>query len=543
MAHGAFVVKGCRLDQYGGQGMPGAGRNELMGLYGADVARLRELSSAMDKSAELLKSRTRNLQAEIMNSPWKGQDARRFLQSWSSEYQPMLEKAINALSQNAKTLTAQAKEQEDASNSSGAGTGGGPGGVQKTSPEELTKSLEDISHATPAQQAAWWNALSDEDKKYLLSNPATAALIMKLDGGVPDSAQEQARKFLQDEAKRTIPVYKESLKADANLRVAWVHGGVGVSAEVVQNADGSATLRVSGKLGIGANNPTGELGATLNGEMSREYKFASLEEAMKARTQMVTDLPPDSFDKAVDATTNAPKYVLDTIDNAADKNGASSHVDRLKGSLSLEAEGKAGSASGSAKLDLAYEHNLSDGTSKGSGEFSAKGNLDLDGRRFEADGKGGLTVNWDKDHNIKSVSVAVEGTVAQGVKDSVKGADNGLSASSTTTTGTQGSVKIDIPYTQENQQLIQQYLQHAASNDTAGVAGDLSRLYDAGSATVQVNEVVTNKNEFKVDAKVVEAKVSTEAKVTQNVVTYYKVPNDGRLDVVNGKDQTGSGGW
>lgn len=516
-----------------------------MGLYGADVARLRELSSTMDKSAELLKSRSKSLQTEIMNSPWKGQDASRFLQSWSSEYQPLLEKAINALRQNAKTLTAQAKEQEEASNSSGSAGSGGPGTVQKPSHDDLTKALENITHATPVQQAAWWNGLSEEDKKYLLSNPATAALIMKLDGGVPDAAQEEARKFLQDEAKHTIPVYKETLRADANLRVAWVHGGVGVSAEVVQNADGSATLKVSGKLGAGVNNPTGELGATLNGEMSREYKFASVEEAMKARTQMVTDLPPDSFDKAVDATTNTPKYLLDTIDNAADKNGSSSHVDRLKGSLSLDAEGKAGGASGSVKLDMAYEQNLSDGTSKGTGEFSAKGSLDLDGRRFEADGKGGLTVNWDKDHNIKSVSVAVEGTVAQGVKDSVKGGteDAGLSASSTTTTGTQGTVKIDIPYTPENQQLIEQYLGHAASNDTAGVAGDLARLYDAGAATVQVNEVVTNKNEFKVDAKVVEAKVSTEAKVTQNVVTYYKVPNDGRLDVLSGQVPPGSGGW
>ena len=44
---------------------------------------------------------------------------------------------------------------------------------------------------------------------------------------------------------------------------------------VVENADGSATLKVYGNAGVGVNDPTGTAGVTLNGEGSTEFKFGS----------------------------------------------------------------------------------------------------------------------------------------------------------------------------------------------------------------------------------------------------------------------------
>jgi hypothetical protein len=310
--------------------------------------------------------------------------------------------------------------------------------------------------------------------------------------------------------------------------VAWVHGGAEVGTDVVENADGTATMMVYGNMGLGVNDTTGTAGVTLNGQVSREYSFGSIEEARAAREQTYRDLPPDSVGEIKDVAGNPPGYILDTINEAAGDNGSTGQTDKAKGTLSLEAEGETGAASGSARLDLAYERNLTDGTSTASGEVSAQGNLNLDGRVFEASGKGGLQVNMDKHSNIESVSVSMDGTVAQGA---TAGTDvKAAKLESSVTAGTQGTVTINVEYSPENKPLIDSYLRNVALGNEYGATRDAARLYDAGSATVQVNNVVTASNEAGLDVKVGEVEVRTEGQATTNVSTYYKVPNDTRLE-------------
>jgi len=386
--------------------------------------------------------------------------------------------------------------------------------------------------ASPEEQAKWWNSLSAADRKYLIEGEGGdgpfAEDLMRMDGGIPESAQEQAKEHLQDLAKADIPVYSETGKASIEARVAWVHGGAEVGTEVVENADGTATMKVYGNMGLGVNDTTGTAGVTLNGQVSREYTFGSAEEAMAAREQMYRDLPPDSVGEIKDVAGNPPGYILDTINEAAGDNGSTGQTDKAKGTLSLEAEGETGAASGSARLDLAYERNLADGTSTASGEVSAQGGLNLDGRVFEASGKGGLQVNMDKHSNIESVSVSMDGTVAQGV---TAGTDvKAARLESSVTVGTQGTVKIDVDYSPENKPLVDSYLRNVALGNEYGAARDAARLYEAGSATVQVNNVATASNEAGLDVKVGEVEVKTESQATTNVSTYYKVPNDARLE-------------
>jgi hypothetical protein len=300
-----------------------------------------------------------------------------------------------------------------------------------------------------------------------------------------------------------------------------------VGTEVVENADGSATVKVYGNMGLGVNDASGSAGATLTGEVAREYTFDSIEEALAARNQMYADLPPDSVGDIKDVAGNPPDYILDTLNEAASDNGSNGHEDKAKGSLSFEAGAESADAAGSAKLELAYEKNLSDGTSKGSVEVSAEGNLDLDGRTFEASGKGGLELNMDRDNNLCSVSLSLEGTVAQGVKEGMDVKAGNVESS--VTAGTQGTVKIDIDYTPENSAVIDSYMKNVALGNDAAAARDAARLYEAGSATIQVNSVVTASNEAGFDVKAGEVKVSTENQVSTNVSTYQKVPNDTRL--------------
>lgn len=523
-----------------------------MTFYGADISQLRALAKAADQAASLLSSRAGSLHSQIQSAPWKGRDGERFRQEWSASHRPSLDKVVASLRENSKILMKHADEQEKAST---AGTGSGGSTWDRITSlaaqarewlkekaeaaraaaehrKELEAGLDRMLNAGPEEQAKWWAGLSAADRAYLIQGEGSdgpfAEDLMRMDGGIPASAQQLAKQHLQELARADIPVYSETGKASIEARVAWVHGGAEVGTEVVENADGSATMKVYGNMGLGVNDTTGTAGATLTGEVSREYTFGSVEEAMAAREQMYRDLPPDSIGDIKDVAGNPPGYILDTINEAAKDNGSSGQTDKAKGTFSLDASGESGTASGSAKLDLAYERNLTDGTSTASGEVSAQGKLNLDGRVFEASGKGGLQVNLDKGNNIDSVSVSMDGTVAQGVTSGVK--TEAAKFDSTVTAGTQGTVKIDVDYSAENRPVIDSYLRNIALGNEAGAARDAARLYEAGSATIQVNSVVTATNEAGFDVKAGEVKVSTENQATTNVSTYYKVPNDTKLE-------------
>jgi len=528
-----------------------------MTFYGADVSQLRALAKAVDQAAALLGNKSTSLHGQIQAAPWKGTDGDRFRQDWTGTHRPSLERVVASLRANSKILRQHADEQDQASTSGGGGGGEGGGSgtwdrikslagqakdwfeEQAAKAEaaaehrrELESGLDSMLTATPEEQAAWWASLSAEDRQYLIEGEGAdgpfAEDLMRMDGGIPASAQEQAKEHLQELAKADIPVYSESGSASIEARVAWVHGGAEVGTEVVENADGSATMKVYGNMGLGVNDPSGAAGVTLNGEVSREYTFGSVEEAMAAREQMYRDLPPDSVGDIKDVASNPPGYILDTINDSADDNGSTGQTDKAKGTLSLSAEGEAGAASGSVQLDLAYERNLSDGTAAATAEVSAQGKLDLDGRVFEASGTGGLQVNMDKDSNIESVSVSLDGTVAQGV---VAGGDvEAAKVESSVTVGTQGTVKIDVDYSGDNRAVVDSYLRNVALGNDTAAAADAARLYEAGSATVQVNNVVTASTEAGIDVKVGEVEVKTESQATTNVSTYYKVPNDTALE-------------
>ncbi len=526
-----------------------------MAFYGADVGQLRELAKAADRAATLLSTKALSLQNQIMAAPWKGADGERFRQDWNGNHRPSLDRVVNSLRNNAKLLLQNADEQEKSSASATGSTRmtafeklqlqweetkdwlekqAEEAKARAEHQEKLEGQLNNMADASPEEQAKWWAGLSEEDRKYLIEGEGEdgpfAAELMKMDGGIPESAQQQAREHLQELGKADIPVYRETGTVGVEGRVLWAHGGAEVGAEVVENADGTATLKVHGNLGIGVNDTSGTAGATLNGELSRQYTFDSKEDAIAAREQMLRDLPPDSLGDAKDAVGNPPDYLLDTINKAANDNDANGHTDSAKGSLELAVEAKSTTGgSGEAALKLAYERNLTDGTSTATAEVSAGGKLELNGEVFEADGKAGLEVKMDKDNNISSISVAMEGTVARGVGDSVNA---GVTADASITAGAQGTVKIDVPYTPDNQPIIDSYMRNVAIGNTAGASLDAARLYEAGSATVQVNAVATTKSEVGFDVKAAEGKVTTESQVSTNVSTYHKVQNDTRLELL-----------
>ncbi len=252
-----------------------------MTFYGADVSQLRALAKAADKAASLLSTSATSLQSQILTAPWKGSDGERFRQEWTGSHRPSLERVVASLRQNSKILLQHAAEQERSSEAGSGGTGAGPGGLAGLFEQmkdwvqekleaareaaehraDLQDQLDRMSGASPEEQATWWDSLSAADRKYLIEGEGPdgplAKDLMAMDGGIPESAQDLARKHLLELAKEDIPVYTETGKASIEARVLWVHGGAEVGTEVVENADGSATVKVYGNMGLGVNDATG----------------------------------------------------------------------------------------------------------------------------------------------------------------------------------------------------------------------------------------------------------------------------------------------
>lgn len=97
-------------------------------FVGADAAQLRALSKQMAWSADRIGALTRNL-SSLLDTPgaWLGPDMQGFRQSWQSELMPHSKSVVQSLLQAAKTLQANADEQEKASQGAD-GQGGGNSG-------------------------------------------------------------------------------------------------------------------------------------------------------------------------------------------------------------------------------------------------------------------------------------------------------------------------------------------------------------------------------------------------------------------------------
>ena len=399
--------------------------------------------------------------------------------------------------------------------------------------QELEQGLNEALKGSPEEQAQWWAGLSEADRQYLIEGEGEhgplAAELMKMDGGIPESAQEQATDHLQELALSDTAVYTESGKATIDGRIAWFHAGAEVGTVVNENADGSATLKVYGNIGVGVNDHTGTAGVTLNGEGSREYKFGSVEEAMAARNQMYRDLPPDSIGEVKDVAGNAPVYLAATIQDAANDNGATGWDDKVKGTLSFEAKGDAGPASGSAKLDLAYERNLTDGTANGQRRSVRPGQAGFGRPAVHClrQGRPGSKPGQGQQHQVD-----------RGVHGGQRGAGRQRRPRPP---GRQARVQRDrwarrapsrstLTTRRTTRAVIDSYMRNVALGNDSAAAADAAKLYEAGSATVQVNNVVTVSNEAGVDFKAGEVELKTENKATTNVSTYYKVANDTKLE-------------
>lgn len=100
-------------------------------FLGADVADLRDFAKTMDQASHSLAQQAQSLHAAINQTRgWRGPDADRFRQVWSTSHRPALASTARTLQDVSDLLRKNAAEQEQASSvaSLSGGSGGGPGG-------------------------------------------------------------------------------------------------------------------------------------------------------------------------------------------------------------------------------------------------------------------------------------------------------------------------------------------------------------------------------------------------------------------------------
>lgn len=542
-------------------------------MLGADPEQLRELAKLFSKYSAQLTTSSNQLHPAVMQAGWNGPDAQRFRQSWSTNMRPQILSASKFLDTTSKTLLAQAKEQETASSESSLSSSGGstpsvPAPSPDKSNDQLREELNAMNGKSAAEVDAWWNGLTKEQQQELLTGKDSdgipfAYYLAALGDKLPADIQAKAHEILVTNAKGSIPMFTQTDKVGIDGKVAWVHGGAHLASQITQNADGSVTLKLSGDIGGGVNTPGGSpvgVDATLTGELSKTYKFNSLEEALAAREQMLKDLPPDSFGDAKDIVSNPGEYLEKTLDNAAKDNGSTKEFMSAKGTLSVGVEGKIGKdangdspLSGSAKLEMAYERNLDDGTSSASLTAKLAAKLDLgDGMKFGGNGEVGVKVNLDGEGDLSKMTLTMKGSIegqmkvqdTSGTPDPVPGLEtpavpkSGPSAAVTSTA--QGTLQLELQNTGQNKALIESYMGNLASGNDSAAASDLQKIYNASGATTQFNTSAKSENNFiDFDSGVASVKAGTSTEITSNVTTGYKAPYSNDYEQIKGEERYG----
>lgn len=522
------------------------------GFRGADDAELRELAALFGSRSSTLHTLETQLTGRINGSRWDGPDAARFIGEWNTGHRKAISAAVALFDRVAQDLRTNADQQDRASAADTAGGGStGPTGIDAHR-RDLRSQLAAMGSASAPDVRQWWNSLSDADRAYLLQgkDPRTglplADALLALQDRLPPGAVEQARQARFGIAKGEIPVYDEKTALSVDGRVAWVHGSAHLTSELKVKADGTVDLKLSGDLGGGVNAPGGVAGATLTGEISRTYHFASLADAVAARDQMLREVPPDEIGEVHDLVDDPAKYLSDKLNAAAGAHGATGHDDKWKGTFSLEAQTPAGGPSkdeASGKLAMSYEQNVTDGSSVAEAAVSGKAKLDLgDGASFAGAAEAKVKVEMDPQHRIERVTLEADGTFQGMHKLPFGGAGAGAGApaaidappapasssgSMSAGAGVHGSVRISVDNTPQNAAVIQDYVNHLAAGDQSAADQDLGRLYRAGEVVLQVdNAASTEVKAVDVNTPAFALKAGMKTEIEQNVATLYKAPND-----------------
>jgi hypothetical protein len=379
-----------------------------------------------------------------------------------------------------------------------------------------------MADRTAAEQLAWWNGLTDEQRAVLLDQEPGGLLALD---GLPDDVRAQANEQAVEALEPTIATVTEALSLEAGATIKIVSIGAEGEAIITEYADGHVEVSLGGELAVGVGpKGTEELRAEvqLTGSAAASWSFADRAAADEFLQGLLeSPLPDDTGDWFQGlASTVVPGgttwYLADEVSEYLGDQSDHYETTTLGAELSGDvAIGFPGVGDVEVHGGIGVEYDTAEGSTTAYIDASAGGSSTLAPWSGAVAGESKLAVTWAADGSIESMSVSGEYSAQSGA-----GYDGPVELSSVA--GTSGSYEVQLDLSSEaNRELALSLLEGVVTSDPGQTASAFTGLVDASQVIVQTNVVSTTS--FGVDAVVVSGGGSGE--VTANVDTFVKPSN------------------
>jgi len=493
-------------------------------LLGADPEKLDEIARQFDAAAATLKQVYQVGRHAAHSRAWSGPDAEQFRHQWDGTERARLAEAERMLVGAAKTLRVNATAQRHTSEAQTGTWAAGPGGFDWRSGGHLSEDqrtreaqLKEIAGKSPAEQLAWWNSLTDGERKALLLTSPGMLLAMQ---GLPPDVHAQANRNAIEDRARSIATKTESTKIEVSGNVKIVQFGADGQIETKTFPDGHVEVTVkagvNGGVGLkGSEKLDGSIAA--NGEASATYRFNSKEEADRFTQGLLkAPIPKNGGDYALGALalvtpggigTYAGHQVAEYLAKYDGQKTSSVVGGELTGDVKLKIPGVGGvDLHGGAGVD----HDFTKHETTAYVEVKASADGSMGPFEGSAGAGGKIAVTYDDQGQIKDMTIT-------GSYNSQSGAsgDAGV-VSGSSMSGTSGSYSMTIDFSDgANAQKALDLLNGAANGDPAQMARSFASLRDASTIVVQTNATSTSQGGL--DGSVVAATITKDTSTVTGI--------------------------
>lgn len=513
-------------------------------MYGANADSLEHAGVELNAAADELDSSAKQLASTLGSLSWLGQVAVRFMDMWNTRHAAEMQLTSSFLRENAQKLYDQAKQQREASNSMGAGGSGGGWfeKVQKTMDAAVQAAIAAAKEAqrlravadgladevqaargmSDAEQAAWWNSLTDDQRLALLTmRPGELTALH----GLPEDVRQQAQDNYTSSIADQIVTESASIHAEIEADIKIVKVGAGFDIEQRTYQDGSVQLDMAAfvKAGVGFDVGFADGEALAKAGIGGVWEFDSQEDADRFIEGLKREIVP-GWKEVLRAGGNvgaaSTASLLNYLKDNGDHLGSVSSSVGVEGSVGLSGNEVGASAGVGVSVDTRGEN---------AGEVTISANASVSGRLAPHGG----TLGVSGDLEI-SASATFDGTTPKNITFSMAYENAALTGVFTPV----GEVSVGATQSGTAQisfDLTRPEVQSAAIAATAALKrGDvvaatqaLAGVMDQAQITVQTAVGVETNAKF--DAKVVSGGVT--ANVSTTTSTLVKPPGGSFYEV------------
>jgi hypothetical protein len=491
-------------------------------MHGADADELERIATQFRTTANELDGEGYALTGILNRVSWLGDIATRYLDSWTGIQIPKIGMSTQFLRDAATSLDANACDQRATSSDSGVG---GAGWVVELNKEAMARAarnaeiqaefgptLERMAGASVAEQAAWWNGLTDEQREALIWTTPIAVLALT---ALSPEDRERARNSYVSSIEDEIVTSSSYVEGRVEIDVYIASGEAGFEVTKTTFADGHVEVRFGADMGVGVNADV--IKALADREVAGTYTFrseAEYQEFMEGMLYKVADL------KLENTGFEIAEYLFENGDHLMSVEIAAGTSVSVEGGVpgSAQAEVEVG-------FGVSAERNVRNDTTTLTASAHVDASVDLKSLGIEASGSievGGSVEFHGTQPRELTLSFDYEGSIAMDLfNDPTDSMGLGVGHSGTATI----SFDLTDPTIQAE---LGAAIDAMARGDVDAALASVAGLLDQGEVMIQrfagVEAIDVN-----LDAYVAEASLSVGTNTA--VSTYVKPPGSGFFEV------------